>query len=158
MTPKPSGNSIEYSFPLMTFDIFPVRSLCWMGVLVARRPMPNLEVPEISREMTLLARLAATSRLMLQSPHLGPLPLAFRSSLRDSGVEKSQSGLVAFQLRSMSKFLLDPVALTLTLFLRRKASACCLFLGRAPSQVTLGWIQSPLSLVILVEKELSVRV
>merc|ERR1712045_880288 len=38
--------------------------------------------------------LAAMSRLMLQSPHLGPLPLAFRSSFRDSGVEKSQSGVV----------------------------------------------------------------
>merc|ERR1712051_273420 len=74
--------------------------------------------------MTLFWMLAAMSRLRLQSPHLGPLPLAFRSSFRDSGVERSQSGLVAFQLRSMSKFLLEPVALTLTLFLRRKAIFC----------------------------------
>merc|ERR1719270_1243248 len=108
--------------------------------------------------MILFSTLIATSRESLQSPHLGPLPLMFRFIFMDSGVLQSQSGLVAFQLRSMSKFLLDPVAWTLTLFWAKKLAASSLFLGRAPSQVILGSSQAPAALAILVEKELSVRV
>merc|ERR1712214_71706 len=122
-----------------------------MGVEVARRPPLKWALPDTSAWITLFSTLKEASLLSIQLPHLGLSPLALMSIFR-------LSGLVAFQLRSMSKFLLEPVALILKLFLRKNFSASDLLLGRAPSQVTLGSSQSPFCRVILVLKELSVRV
>merc|ERR1719320_1037938 len=65
ITPLPSGNSMEYSFPLIFFMNFPMRSVLSnktlnlnevsMGVAVARVPWANWAIPVQLTSMTLFS-------------------------------------------------------------------------------------------------------